>query len=188
MGGLLAIVLIFFFLWNWRPTLIIGVAIPLSIITTFIALYFAGYTLNLLTLGGLALGIGMLVDNAIVVIENMFRHVQEGKDAKTAAKIGRLRSRHGHHRLDPDDDRRLPAHGLRPGITGKLTRGLALSIAFSLVASLFVALTIVPMMASVLFKRKERRRSPGAEKDDRPRFRRGPEDLPPGPGMGSRPP
>ncbi len=80
--------LIFLFLMNWRPTLIIGVAIPLSIITTFIALYFAGYTLNLLTLGGLALGIGMLVDNAIVVIENMFRHVQEGKDPKTAAKLG----------------------------------------------------------------------------------------------------
>ena len=104
---------------NWRPTLIIGLAIPLSIITTFIALYFAGYTLNLLTLGGLALGIGMLVDNAIVVIENMFRHVQEGADAKKAAMIGRLRGRHGHHGLDADDDRRLPAHGLRPGHHGQ---------------------------------------------------------------------
>ena len=65
-------------------------AIPLSIITTFIALYFAGYTLNLLTLGGLALGIGMLVDNAIVVIENMFRHVQEGKDAKDGGQGRRV--------------------------------------------------------------------------------------------------
>ncbi len=151
-GGLLAIVLIFFFLLNWRPTLIIGVAIPLSIITTFIALYFAGYTLNLLTLGGLALGIGMLVDNAIVVIESIFRHIQEGKNSKEAAKIGTA-----------EVGMAITASTLTTivvflpmvfaqGITGKLTRGLALSITFSLVASLFVALTIVPMMASLLFK------------------------------------
>ena len=68
-GGLLAILLIFLFLRNWRPTFVISLAIPLSIITTFIALYAAGYTLNLLTLGGLALGIGMLVDNSIVVVD-----------------------------------------------------------------------------------------------------------------------
>lgn len=154
-GGLLAIVLIFFFLMNWRPTLIIGVAIPLSIVTTFIALYFAGYTLNLLTLGGLALGIGMLVDNAIVVIENMFRHIQEGQSAKDAAIAGAS-----------EVGMAITASTLTTivvflpmvfaqGITGKLTRGLALSITFSLVASLFVALTIVPMMASLLFKRRE---------------------------------
>ena len=82
-GGLLAIVLIFLFLRNWRPTFVIGLAIPLSIITTFIALYAAGYTLNLLTLGGLALGVGMLVDNAIVVIENIFRHLEEGEGGQT---------------------------------------------------------------------------------------------------------
>jgi HAE1 family hydrophobic/amphiphilic exporter-1 len=151
-GGLLAIALIFFFLLNWRPTLIIGVAIPLSIIITLIALYFAGYTLNLLTLGGLALGIGMLVDNAIVVIENMFRHVQEGKDAKEAAKVGAS-----------EVGMAITASTLTTivvflplvfaqGITGKLTQGLALSISASLVASLFVALTIVPMLASLLFK------------------------------------
>jgi len=153
-GGLLAIVLIFFFLLNWRPTLIIGVAIPLSIITTFIALYFAGYTLNLLTLGGLALGIGMLVDNAIVVIESIFRHIQEGKSPKEAAKTGAS-----------EVGMAITASTLTTivvflpmvfaqGITGKLTRGLALSITFSLVASLFVALTVVPMMASLLFKRR----------------------------------
>ena len=153
-GGVLAILLIFVFLLNWRPTLIIGIAIPLSIITTFIALYFAGYTLNLLTLGGLALGIGMLVDNAIVVIENMFRHVQEGKDAKEAARIG-----------TSEVGMAITASTLTTivvflpmvfatGISGRLTRGLALSITFSLVSSLFVALTVVPMLASILFKRK----------------------------------
>jgi HAE1 family hydrophobic/amphiphilic exporter-1 len=73
-GGILAIFFILIFLRNWRPTFTIALAIPLSVITTFIALYAAGYTINLLTLGGLALGIGMLVDNAVVVIENIFRH------------------------------------------------------------------------------------------------------------------
>ncbi len=154
-GGLLAILLIFIFLWSWRPTLIIGLAIPLSIIATFIVLYFTGNTLNMMTLGGLALGIGMLVDNAIVVIENMFRHVQEGKDSRTAAKLGAS-----------EVGMAITASTLTTivvflpmifaqGITGKLTRGLAVSVTASLVASLFVALTIVPMLGSILFKRKE---------------------------------
>ncbi|HFE54095.1 MAG TPA: efflux RND transporter permease subunit, partial [Bacteroidetes bacterium] len=87
-GGLLAMLMIYLFLRNWRPTLIISLAIPLSIIATFIALYSAGYTLNLMTLGGLALGVGMFVDNAVVVIENTFRHLEQGKDRFEAAKIG----------------------------------------------------------------------------------------------------
>jgi HAE1 family hydrophobic/amphiphilic exporter-1 len=155
LGGLLAVALIFLFLWNWRPTLIIGVSIPLSIITTFIALYFAGYTLNLLTLGGLALGIGMLVDNSIVVIENMFRHVQEGKDAKTAAKFGASEVGMAITASTLTTIVVFLPMAFAQGITGMLTRGLALSVVFSLVASLFVALTVVPAMGSVLFRRKE---------------------------------
>ena len=76
------------FLRNWRPTLIIGLAIPLSLITTFIAFYLAGYTLNLLTLGGLALGVGRMVDDSIVVIENTFRHIELGESRKEAAIRG----------------------------------------------------------------------------------------------------
>jgi len=152
-GAILAIVLIFLFLMNWRPTLIIGLAIPISIITTFIALYAAGYTLNMLTLSGLALGVGMLVDNAIVVIENTFRHVQEGKDHKTAAIRGAS-----------EVGMAITASTLTTivvflpmvfatGITAKFTRGLALAVAFSLVSSLFVALTVVPLLASFLFRK-----------------------------------
>jgi hydrophobic/amphiphilic exporter-1 (mainly G- bacteria), HAE1 family len=153
-GGLLAIAVIFFFLWNWRPTLIISLAIPLSIVTTFIALYFAGYTLNLLTLGGLALGIGMLVDNAIVVIENMFRHVQMGKDAKEAAKAGAAEVGMAITASTLTTIVVFLPLAFAQGITGKMTQGLALSIVFSLVASLFVALTVVPMLGSILFKRR----------------------------------
>lgn len=152
MGGILAIVLIFLFLRNWRPTFIIGLAIPLSIVTTFIAFYAAGYTLNMLTLGGLALGVGMLVDNAIVVIENIFRHLEEGEGPESASSRGAS-----------EVGMAITASTLTTivvflpmvfasGITGKLTRGLALSITFSLLSSLFVALTVVPLMSSLLYK------------------------------------
>jgi HAE1 family hydrophobic/amphiphilic exporter-1 len=154
-GGLLAILLIFLFLRNWRPTLIISLAIPLSIITTFIALYAAGYTLNLLTLGGLALGVGMLVDNAIVVIENVYRHLEEGQGADQASIEGAS-----------EVGMAITASTLTTiavffpmifasGITGKMTQALGLSIAFSLIASLFVALTVVPLSTSLLFRSKK---------------------------------
>ena len=91
-GAILAIIVILLFLGSWRPTLIISLAIPLSIVTTFMGIYAFGYTFNIMTLGGLALGIGMLVDNAVVVIENTFRHLDElGEDRNKAAKAGQQR-------------------------------------------------------------------------------------------------
>jgi HAE1 family hydrophobic/amphiphilic exporter-1 len=173
-GGLLAIILIFLFLRNWRPTLTIALAVPLSIITTFIAFYAAGYTLNLLTLGGLTLGVGMLVDNAIVVIENTFRHVEEGSERKKASIFGAS-----------EVGMAITASTLTTivvflpmifaqGITGKLTRGLALSITFSLVSSLFVALTIVPLLSYLLFKTYYKNGSrQQATKRSQPQFQKG---------------
>jgi len=154
-GGILAIIFIFLFLLNWRPTLIIAVVIPLSVITTFIAFYLAGYTLNMLTLGGLALGIGNLIDNAIVVIENIFRHMQLGKPSDEAAIVG-----------TSEVGMAVTASTLTAcivffplvfatGITGKMTQPLALSVAFSQVSSLLIGLTIVPLLGSILFKKME---------------------------------
>ena len=153
-GGILAVLMIFFFLRNWRPTFTIAVAIPLSIIATFIAMYFAGYTLNLMTLAGLALGVGMLVDNAVVVIENIFRHLEEGADRITAAKEG---AREVAMAITASTLTTMTVFlplVFASGIAGKLSRGLALTISFALLASLFVALTLVPMLASVIFKRQ----------------------------------
>jgi HAE1 family hydrophobic/amphiphilic exporter-1 len=174
LGGILAILVIFFFLRNWRPTLTIAIAIPLSIITTFIAFYGAGYTLNLLTLGGLTLGVGMLVDNAIVVIENTFRHREEGKDRKTASIRGAS-----------EVGMAITASTLTTivvflpmifaqGITGKLTRSLALAITFSLLSSLFIALTIVPMLSYTLFGRGAANgaAAPAVRKMKEPQFRK----------------
>lgn len=151
-GGILAIFFILIFLRNWRPTITIALAIPLSVITTFIALYLAGYTINMLTLGGLALGIGMLVDNAVVVIENIFRHIEEGKEKNEAAKKGASEVGMAITASTLTTIAVFFPMVFAQGITGKLTRGLALAIAFSLLASLFVALTVVPMVASILFK------------------------------------
>ncbi len=151
-GGILAVFFLFVFLRNWRPTLTIALAIPLSVITTFIALYLAGYTINLLTLGGLALGIGMLVDNAVVVIENIFRHLEEGKSRDEAAKKGASEVGMAITASTLTTIAVFFPMVFAKGITGKLTQALALSIAFALLASLFVALTIVPMVASLLFK------------------------------------
>jgi len=151
-GGLLAIIFIFIFLRNWRPTLTIALAIPLSIITTFIAFYVAGYTINMLTLGGLALGVGMLVDNAVVVIENIYRHIEEGKSRNEAAKDGTSEVGMAITASTLTTIAVFFPMAFASGITGQMTRALALAIGFSLLASLFVALTIVPMVSSSLFK------------------------------------
>lgn len=156
-GGILAILIMFLFLRNWRPTLAISLAIPISVIATFVSLYLANFSLNLMTIGGLALGVGMLVDNSIVVIENIYRHLEMGKNRIQAASDGAT-----------EVGMAITASTLTTiavffpmifseGITGILVRGLALTVAFSLFASLFVALTIVPVIASYLFKMDEDR-------------------------------
>ncbi len=153
-GGLLAVLMMFLFLRNWRPTLVISLAIPISVIATFIPLYLANYSLNLLTLAGLALGVGMLVDNAVVVIENIYRHLELGDDRITAAKIGASEVGMAITASTLTTISVFFPMAFGGGISGQMVRGLALTVSFALFASLFVALTIVPMIASVLFKKR----------------------------------
>ncbi len=152
LGGILAMLMIFLFLRNFKPTLAIGITIPLSIVVAFISFYLLGYTLNLITLGGLALGVGMLVDNAVVVIENIFRHLQEGKPPVEAARRG-----------TSEVGMAITASTLTTvavffpmmfatGIAGRLAQSLAVSVIIALLASLFVSLTIVPMLAAWMFR------------------------------------
>ncbi|MCK9275199.1 MAG: efflux RND transporter permease subunit [Syntrophales bacterium] len=156
-GAILAIAMVFLFLWNWRPTLTIAVAVPLSGITTAIGLYAFDYTLNIMTLGGMALGVGMLVDNAVVVIENIFRHQEEGESpdmaaAKGAQEVGMAITASTLTTISVF----LPMT-LSSGIAGRLSRPLAVTVALALIASLFVALTIVPMLSSVLARGRKGR-------------------------------
>ena len=151
-GGLLAILIMFLFLRNWRPTLAISIAIPISVIATFVSMYLAGFSLNLMTLGGLALGVGMLVDNAIVVIENIYRHLEMGKSKIKAAQEGASEVAMAITASTLTTIAVFFPMIFSEGMTGILVRGLALTVAFSLFSSLLIALTLVPVIASLIFR------------------------------------
>ncbi len=150
-GGMLAIIVLLFFLRSLRSTIVIALAIPISIIATFAMIYLAGFTLNLMTLGGLALGVGMMVDNSIVVLENIFRRRQELGEASEIAAV------RGTAEVGPAIVAStlttlvifLPLVFVR-GVAGVLFAELAYVIVFSLLCSLAVALSLVPMLASKL--------------------------------------
>ena len=145
-GILLAVFVLFLFLRRIGPTAIVSVAIPVSIIATFVLMYFAGLTLNIMTLGGLALGAGMLVDNAIVVLENIFRHHEQGDSASDAAVRGTTQV--GGAIIASTLTTIvvfIPIVYLR-GASGELFKEQAFTVAFSLLASLVVAILIIPML------------------------------------------
>ena len=150
-GGGIAILVLLFFLKDPRSTLIIGVSIPISVVATFFLMYRTGTTLNIMSLGGLALGVGMLVDNAIVVLEAIFKHREAGKGAFSAAlegasEVGRAVAASTLTTVAVF----LPVVFLE-GIAAQLFRDMALTVSFSLLASLAVSLTLIPMLAAMLF-------------------------------------
>jgi hydrophobic/amphiphilic exporter-1 (mainly G- bacteria), HAE1 family len=151
-GGFLVMAIIFVFLRNLRATFIVFTSIPISVIGTFALLYFNGYTLNTMTFGGLALGIGMIVDASIVVLENTFRHMEHGKDRMTAS-------------IDASEEvwSAILASTLThiavfvpllflTGVSSIMFKQLSVVVMFSLTMSLFVAVTIVPVLCSRLLK------------------------------------
>lgn len=151
-GAILAIGVLLLALKSWRATLVIGVAIPISILATFTLMYFQNLTLNIMTLGGLALGAGMLVDNAIVVIENIFRHLEKGEEPQVAASKGA--SEVGVAILASTLTTVsvfLPIVYVQ-GLAGELFQDQAWTVAYSLMSSLVVAMTTVPMLSARLLK------------------------------------
>ncbi|MCL6451690.1 MAG: efflux RND transporter permease subunit, partial [Acetobacteraceae bacterium] len=149
-GAILAVLVLYLFLQHLRSTLVIATSIPVSIVATFTLIYFGGLTLNLMSLGGLALGVGMLVDNSIVVLENIFRHRQEGEDAPTAARRGALEVANAITGSTLTTMAVFLPVAFLQGLASELFRELALTVSFSLLASLVVALTVVPVLASRL--------------------------------------
>jgi len=145
---ILAFLVIYIFLRNFRGSIIMGISMPVSVIATFAVLYAADLTLNIISMAGLALAIGMLVDNSVVVLENIFRHREMGKSRLQAADDGAS-----------EVGMAITASTLTtiavfvpvlfvPNITGQLFKDMVLTITFSLMVSLFVALTLVPMMSA----------------------------------------
>ena len=154
-GSFLAVFILLLFLRNVRSMLVVAISIPISVVATFGLMYFYGFTLNTVTFGGLALGVGMLVDNAIVVLESIFRHRQEGKSKIDAARIG-----------TQEVALAITASTLTTvvvfipvifmsGMSGVIFQQLAWVVSFSLFSSLLVSLTLVPLMSSRFIRVRE---------------------------------
>ncbi|MDP2971949.1 MAG: efflux RND transporter permease subunit, partial [Deltaproteobacteria bacterium] len=159
-GALLAVVIILLFLRNVTSTVIIAHSIPLSIIATFVLLYFGKFTLNIMTLGGLALGVGRLVDDAIVVLENINRHMERGESPEEASYKGAS-----------EVNKPVVAATITSiivflplvfvkGIAALLFVQMAYTVAFSLLASLFDSLTLIPLLTAKFLRPRKPREKP----------------------------
>lgn len=155
LGAAFAIIILFIFLRRVRPTLIVAASILISVVTTFVLMYFSGITLNLISMGGLAVGIGMLVDNSIVVIENIFRMLAQGKSRRDAAVMGAKQVAGAITSSTLTTIVVFVPIVFTTGITKQLFTDMALTIGYSLVSSLVVALTLVPMACSSWLGKKE---------------------------------
>jgi len=151
MGAFLAMFIVLLFLGSLRKTLIIGTAIPLAILATFVMMGTGDLTLNIMTMGGLALGVGMLVDNSIVMLENIFRHrEEEGRDPVDAAHEGAGEVQSAVIAATATNLAAVVPFLLISGLAALIFREMILTISFAILASLGVALTLVPSMAAVL--------------------------------------
>ena len=148
-GGILAIIVLFLFLRSVKSTLIIALSIPLSIVATFFLMYGADISLNIMSLSGLALGIGMLVDNSIVVLEAIYRYQTKGYSPREAADLGTSEVGHAVVASTMTTVCVFAPIVFVEGIAGQLFADQALTVTFSLVASLVVAIMLIPMLASL---------------------------------------
>jgi len=160
-GAVFAVLIIWVFLRSWRSTLIAGLSIPLSVVGALALLWWRGESLNMLTLGGLTIAIGRVIDDSIVVIENTHRHLQEGDDIHTAAFTA---TREVSRAITASTLTTVAVFlplGFVHGIASEFFRPFALTVTFALLASLLVALTVVPVVCTfVLSKRQVGHRDP----------------------------
>ncbi len=152
LGGILSVVILFIFLKSIRPTIIIAFSIPISVLFAITMMYFSNVTLNLISLSGLALGVGMLVDNSIVVIENIYRLRNEGMSAAKASVKGATQVSGAIFASTLTTICVFLPIVFTQGLSRQLFSDMGLTIAYSLLASLIVALTLVPSMSSTMLK------------------------------------
>ncbi|HEY3425487.1 MAG TPA: efflux RND transporter permease subunit, partial [Negativicutes bacterium] len=143
---------LYLFLRGWRSTAAVLIAIPTSLIATFFIMFIAGFTFNMMSLMGMSLCIGILVDDSIVVLENIHRHLRMGKDAKTAAEAGRMEIGMAAIAITLCDVVVFMPIAFMNGMTGQFFRQFGLTIVFATLFSMFVSFTLTPMLASRLFK------------------------------------
>lgn len=152
-GALLAMLIVLLFLGSLRKTFAIGIGIPIAILATFVMMGLGNLTLNIMSLGGLALGVGLLIDNSIVMLENIFRHMEdEHEDAQEAAHNGAAEVQSAVVASTTTNLAAVVPFLLISGLTALIFRELILTISFAILASLAVALTLVPMLAAQFAK------------------------------------
>ncbi|GHV31368.1 multidrug ABC transporter [Spirochaetia bacterium] len=162
-GAVLAVIVLFLFLRSIKPTLIIGISIPVSIVITIMLMYFCGLTLNLMTMAGLVLGIGMLVDNSVVILENIVHYREKGAKLKPAAIIGTSEMVVAITASTLTTICVFAPLVMFQGLlemAGEMFAGLAFTVVISLTASLFVAIFLVPVLGSHYFPLVTRRQKP----------------------------
>ena len=148
LGGLLTVFIVFCFLNSWRSTVITGLTLPISVISAFIAMYFLGMTLNVMTLMALSLAIGLLIDDAIVVRENIVRHLERGQDHFTAARDGTAEIGLAVMATSASIVAVFIPVAFMKGIVGRFFYQFGLTVAFAVLVSLFVSFTLDPMLSS----------------------------------------
>lgn len=151
-GGILAIAILLLFLRDIKPTLIVALSIPISLVFAIAMMYFTGVTINIISLGGLALGVGMLVDNSVVVIENVYRLKNNGLSSYQASIEGAKQVSGALAASTLTTIAVFLPVVFTNGISRQIFTDMGLTIAYSLIASLIVALTLVPVMSSTIFK------------------------------------
>ena len=171
-GALFAVIVVFLFLWSFRSTFVTAVSIPLSVIVALLLLYALGFTLNIFTLAGLTIAIGRVIDDSIVVLENIYRHVrQEGEDIAVAVRSAPREVASAITSSTLTTVAVFLPLGLIGGLAGELFRPFGFTVAFALLASLAAALMVVPVLARSLIARR------AAKASERTRLQRGYEPV-----------
>ena len=158
-GAVVAVIVIWLFLMSFRSALVTAVSIPLSVVVALVVLYFQGFTLNMLTLGGLAIAVGRVIDDSIVVLENIFRHAREGDDLDVAVRRGTREVTTAIFGSTMTTIAVFLPLAFIGGIAGVFFRPFALTVAIALLASLAIALTVTPVLARAFIGRHQLGRS-----------------------------
>jgi HAE1 family hydrophobic/amphiphilic exporter-1 len=154
-GGLLAVIVIYFFLANLRSTIISGIALPTSIIASFIVMYALNFTLNMMSLLALSLAVGLLIDDAIVVIENIYRHMQQGESPLEAAKSASQEIGLAVMATTFTVVAVFVPVAFMPGIVGRFFYQFGITVSVAVLVSLFVAFTLTPMLSSKWLRKED---------------------------------
>lgn len=156
MGMVLAILILFIFLKDFKTSLIVGISMPVSVIATFTFLYMFGITINILSLGGLTFAVGMLVDNSIIVLENIYRHIQMGEDRKTAAINGSKEITMAIFASTLTNIAIFLPIIFVGGMIGDWLSNLAVTVTVAMIMSFITAVMVIPMFASLLINEKDK--------------------------------